>query len=130
MHNLHHVKATKEPQVIQALLEVGFEFVCRKAELMFFQKAEIAMLKQAKTLKTERRLIVPLERAISPAQPPLFGPIWGFNREAKNSHISLFRFLKSTSGIRRKPDKDRAATTAKSVKSKNTVWNTNCRAGV
>ena len=61
---------------------------------------------------------------------PLFGPIWGFNREEKNSHISLFRFLKSTSGIIRKPDKDRAATTAKSVKSKNTVWNTNCRAGV
>jgi integrase/recombinase XerD len=33
-----HVKATKEAEEIQALLEVGFEFVCQKGELMFFRK--------------------------------------------------------------------------------------------
>jgi len=33
-----YVKATKEPEEIQALLEVGFEFVCQKGELMFFRK--------------------------------------------------------------------------------------------
>jgi integrase/recombinase XerD len=33
-----HVKATNEPEEIQALLEVGFEFVCQKGELMFFRK--------------------------------------------------------------------------------------------
>jgi integrase len=32
------VKATKEPEEIQALLEVGFEFVCQKDSLMFFRK--------------------------------------------------------------------------------------------
>ena len=33
-----HVKATRDPEEIQALLEVGFEFVCQKDELMFFRK--------------------------------------------------------------------------------------------
>lgn len=33
-----HVKAAKEPEEIQALLEVGFEFICQKGELMFFRK--------------------------------------------------------------------------------------------
>jgi uncharacterized protein YfcZ (UPF0381/DUF406 family) len=32
------VKATKETEEIQALLEVGFEFVCQKESLMFFRK--------------------------------------------------------------------------------------------
>ena len=32
------VKATKETEEIQALLEVGFEFVCQKDSLMFFRK--------------------------------------------------------------------------------------------
>jgi integrase len=32
------VKATKEQEEIQALLEVGFEYVCQKGELMFFRK--------------------------------------------------------------------------------------------
>ena len=32
------VKATKEIEEIQALLEVGFEFVCQKDNLMFFRK--------------------------------------------------------------------------------------------
>jgi hypothetical protein len=32
------VKATKETEEIQALLEVGFEFVCQKDNLMFFRK--------------------------------------------------------------------------------------------
>ena len=32
------VKATKEPEEIQAVLEVGFEFVCQKDNLMFFRK--------------------------------------------------------------------------------------------
>ena len=32
------VKATKEPAEIEALLEVGFEFVCQKDDLMFFRK--------------------------------------------------------------------------------------------
>ena len=32
------VKATKEPEEIQALLEVGFEYVCQKDGLMFFRK--------------------------------------------------------------------------------------------
>lgn len=32
------VKATKEPEEIQALLEVGFEFICQKDDLMFFRK--------------------------------------------------------------------------------------------
>lgn len=33
-----HVKATDEPEEIQVLLEVGFEFVCQKGDLMFFRK--------------------------------------------------------------------------------------------
>ena len=33
-----HVKAAKDPEEIQALLEVGFEFVCKKGALMFFRK--------------------------------------------------------------------------------------------
>jgi hypothetical protein len=32
------VKATKETEEIQGLLEVGFEYVCQKGELMFFRK--------------------------------------------------------------------------------------------
>jgi len=32
------VKVTKNPEEIQALLEVGFEFVCQKEGLMFFRK--------------------------------------------------------------------------------------------
>jgi integrase len=32
------VKATKEPEEIQALLKVGFELVCQKDNLMFFRK--------------------------------------------------------------------------------------------
>jgi len=32
------VKATKEPEEIQALLEVGFEYVCKKDDLMYFRK--------------------------------------------------------------------------------------------
>ena len=33
-----HVKATRDPEEIQGLLEVGFEFVCQKDDLMFFRK--------------------------------------------------------------------------------------------
>lgn len=32
------VKAAKDPEEIQSLLEVGFEFVCQKGDLMFFRK--------------------------------------------------------------------------------------------
>ena len=32
------VKATSDTKEIQTLLEVGFEFVCQKEELMFFRK--------------------------------------------------------------------------------------------
>lgn len=32
------VKATKETEEIQGLLEVGFEYVCQKDGLMFFRK--------------------------------------------------------------------------------------------
>jgi hypothetical protein len=32
------VKATKETEEVQALLEVGFEFICQKDNLMFFRK--------------------------------------------------------------------------------------------
>lgn len=32
------VKATRDPEEIQGLLEVGFEYVCRKDDLMFFRK--------------------------------------------------------------------------------------------
>jgi integrase len=33
-----HVKVTSDPEEIQRLLEVGFEYVCAKGELMFFRK--------------------------------------------------------------------------------------------
>jgi hypothetical protein len=32
------IKATKDPDEIQALLQVGFEYVCDKDDLMFFKK--------------------------------------------------------------------------------------------
>jgi len=32
------VKAVKDPKEIQALLEVGFEYVCTKDDLMFLRK--------------------------------------------------------------------------------------------
>ena len=32
------IKATEETEETQALLEVDFEFVCQKDELMFFRK--------------------------------------------------------------------------------------------
>jgi hypothetical protein len=32
------VKATQETEEVQALLEVGFEFICQKDNLMFFRK--------------------------------------------------------------------------------------------
>jgi len=32
------VKAVREPEEIQALLEVGFEYVCQKDSLLFFRK--------------------------------------------------------------------------------------------
>lgn len=33
-----HVKVAEKPEEIKALLEVGFEYVCEKAGLMFFRK--------------------------------------------------------------------------------------------
>jgi len=33
-----YVKTTRDPEEIQALLEVGFEFVCKTEDLMFFRK--------------------------------------------------------------------------------------------
>jgi hypothetical protein len=32
------VKAVREPEEIQGLLEVGFEYVCQKDSLLFFRK--------------------------------------------------------------------------------------------
>jgi hypothetical protein len=32
------VKAVRDPEEIQALLEVGFEYICQKDDLMFFRK--------------------------------------------------------------------------------------------
>jgi hypothetical protein len=55
------------------------------------------------------------------------------NSKTLVKRVALFHFSffwKSNPGITRKPENDKRATTAKSVKSKKTVWNKNCRTGV
>ena len=38
MNDEFMVKAAKTPEEVKSLLEVGFEFVCQKDELLFFRK--------------------------------------------------------------------------------------------
>jgi len=33
-----HVKATSDPKEIKELIEVGFQYICEKNDLMFFRK--------------------------------------------------------------------------------------------